>query len=799
MRLREDSGSIFREHFRTQTQSDSDSADSFFSPTSVHFHMATPTGSSPAAQPQPPRASELAMAQAALDAYAAPCARGRYTLVKLVGRGAYGAVYSALERLAPQPPSPSDGGASGGGAPPPAADGPPPPGTRRVAVKHIINAFVSPTDARRMYREIKVMSHFCHPNVLALLEVVRPADAAGFQHIYLVSELMETDLHRVVQSRQDLSSDHVSFFMYQLLAALAHVHAAGVLHRDLKASNLLLNGDCTLRLCDFGLAREGDSSLSAAFTEYVVTRFYRAPEVLLSGGRYTSAIDVWSAGCVLGELLLRRPLFPGENYLHQLQLITETLGSPSEEDLAFVRAPAARSFMLRLPRCAGTPLAQLFPHVRGPVLDLLGRMLQFDPAKRADVAECLAHPFLARVRAARRGVNEDAVPRPPRFKLRVPGGAAGLRGLSVAGLKARFYAELCGQPLTPTPGAAAAAGALSWSDGALAAAAAGPPPLPLPALSPRRPSTVAAAGGELGAGAGGAPTPGAPAAASGGSRRAGVTTTVALAATDEEAAAAAVPAAGGAHGSGSGPATQPPPHHQPPLPPTAAVRAAADEPQWRRADTPGSSRRGVGGASTTACYPPPPPRAATIVAMRGVGGLGAGTTSLGGPGAADPMGGRRSDDRRGGDADEEDDDDVDEGDDDDEEDDEEDAASRAFFEREAAARHEAAALLIARAAAAATAAAARGSGGHPAAACCQAPGPQLLAASPIPGVPVSGGGCAAAARLAASTTLTAPPPPATAPAPTRLVAATTTAAAVPGTVARRAAGAGGAAPVGARR
>lgn len=202
---------------------------------------------------------------------------------------------------------------------------------------------------------------------------------------------------------------------------------------------------------DAGLARESDASLSAAFTEYIVTRYYRAPEVLLSGGRYTSAIDVWSVGCILAELLLRRPLFPGENYLHQLQLITEVLGSPSAEDMDFVRAPAARNFMLRLPQCAPVPFSQLFPHVRGPVLDLLARMLTFNPSKRITVEEALAHPFLARVRAARRSVNEDACPPPARFKLRVSGGSAALKAMPVEALKARFYAELCGQPMTPTP------------------------------------------------------------------------------------------------------------------------------------------------------------------------------------------------------------------------------------------------------------------------------------------------------------------------------------------------------------
>ena len=187
-----------------------------------------------------------------------------------------------------------------------------------------------------------------------------------------------------------------------------------------------------------------------------MTRWYRAPEVLLSGGQYSTAVDVWSAGCVLAELLLRRPLAPGTNYLHQLQLITELLGSPSAADLHFVRSEAARNFMLRLPQRAPAPLAALFPHVRGPVLDLLARMLTFDPARRISVDDALAHPFLARVRAARRATNEEApgVPRP--FKLKVPGGSSGLRAMSVDAIKARFLAELVtGGPAAP-PGRAAA-------------------------------------------------------------------------------------------------------------------------------------------------------------------------------------------------------------------------------------------------------------------------------------------------------------------------------------------------------
>lgn len=176
---------------------------------------------------------------------------------------------------------------------------------------------------------------------------------------------------------------------------------------------------------------------------------------------------------MLAELLLRRPLFPGDNYLHQLQLITEILGSPAAEDLHFVRSEAARNFMTRLPRYDGIPFAKLFPLVRGPCLDLLQRMLAFNPEARISVDDALAHPFLARVRTARRHFNEEAVPVPRPFKLRIPGGSAGLRAMSVDSIKARFYAELCGV-VTPSPGAASPAGLFTVA--ALAAAGMGGEP-----------------------------------------------------------------------------------------------------------------------------------------------------------------------------------------------------------------------------------------------------------------------------------------------------------------------------------
>lgn len=354
------------------------------------------------------RQNEIGQAQEAMEKYSDE--GKKYQLVRFIGKGAYGAVYLAKDEQ----------------------------GTK-VAVKHVVNAFTTETDARRLYREIKVMRHFVgHPNIIRLIDILPPKRNIETCGIYLVSELMETDLHRVIHSNQDLTSDHVSYFIYQLLCALKHLHSANVLHRDLKPSNLLVNADCSLKVCDFGLARETDVTLSTALTEYVVTRWYRAPEVLLSGGRYTEAIDVWSVGCILAELLLRRPLFPGKNHLHQLRLIMQLTGTPASDDLDFIVDEKAREFVLGGPRHAPQKLESLFPHIPGVVLDLLKRMLVFNPAKRITVQECLNHEFLKRVRDARKPYNEfDSV---QVFRV-----GAKLSRLGKEELKEKFETILCQQ------------------------------------------------------------------------------------------------------------------------------------------------------------------------------------------------------------------------------------------------------------------------------------------------------------------------------------------------------------------
>ncbi|KAM6389936.1 mitogen-activated protein kinase 7 [Rhynochetos jubatus] len=210
---------------------------------------------------------------------------------------------------------------------------------------------------------------------------------------------MESDLHQIIHSAQPLTLEHVRYFLYQLLRGLKYIHSANVLHRDLKPSNLLVNENCELKIGDFGMARGlgADPRHAKAFlTEYVATRWYRAPELLLSLHRYTCAIDMWSVGCIFAEMLGRRQLFPGRNYVHQLQLIMAVLGTPPATVMAAIGAERVRAYVQSLPPRPAVPWESLFGDAEPAALALLGRMLRFDPRERVGVAEALRHPFLAK-------------------------------------------------------------------------------------------------------------------------------------------------------------------------------------------------------------------------------------------------------------------------------------------------------------------------------------------------------------------------------------------------------------------
>ena len=294
-----------------------------------------------------------------------PC---RYQMIKPVGQGAYGCVIAASD---------TDTG-------------------QALAIKNVPNAFNDLVDAKRILREIRLMRHMNHPNLVNLVDLIRPPSLKEFCDVYIVTDLMETDLHRVIHSNQALSDEHIQYFLYQMLVALKYVHSAEVLHRDIKPSNILVNSDCDLKLCDFGLAR-GVQGMDSGFTEYVVTRWYRAPELLLSSN-YNKKMDVWAVGCILAEMLGRRPLFPGHDYLHQLKIIMDVVGTPDESTLDFITNPKAKRFILRQPKKPAVDLSTIYPKATPACLDLLAKMLVFDPRSRISVDEALEHEYLANVR-----------------------------------------------------------------------------------------------------------------------------------------------------------------------------------------------------------------------------------------------------------------------------------------------------------------------------------------------------------------------------------------------------------------
>ncbi|KAL0482329.1 mitogen-activated protein kinase [Acrasis kona] len=265
----------------------------------------------------------------------------------------------------------------------------------KVAIKKVPKLFQDLVDGKRILREIKLLRAFKHENVISVKDIMQIPNKESFSDIYIVNELMDTDLHQVIRSKQQLTTEHKQYFVYQILRGLKYIHSAQVLHRDLKPSNILVNGNCDVKICDFGLARGFDPNAFQDLTEYVVTRWYRAPELLLMCQEYSEAIDMWSVGCIMAELINRKPLFPGKNYIDQLNLITDALGVPTDEEMAHITHKDALRYLKQLPKKKPIPFKQLFPVATPQEVDLLSKMLVFSPEKRITSAEVLSHPYLS--------------------------------------------------------------------------------------------------------------------------------------------------------------------------------------------------------------------------------------------------------------------------------------------------------------------------------------------------------------------------------------------------------------------
>jgi len=306
-----------------------------------------------------------------------------------------------------------------------------------IAIKKVTKIFTKKILTKRALREFKLLAHFRgHKNITCLydLDIV---DTHNFNEVYLYEELMEADLHAIIRSGQPLTDQHFQSFIYQTLCGLLYIHSASVLHRDLKPGNLLVNADCELKICDFGLARGFDMDPNAAnagfMTEYVATRWYRAPEIMLSFTNYTTAIDIWSVGCILAELLGGRPIFKGKDYVDQLNQILHYLGTPSNETLQRVGSPRAQEYIRSLPYSPGVPFAQLYPKANPLALDLLSKLLAFDPSQRITCTEALRHPYLS---IWHDPADEILCPTPFDFSFEAEESTEGMRNLIVQEVRA---------------------------------------------------------------------------------------------------------------------------------------------------------------------------------------------------------------------------------------------------------------------------------------------------------------------------------------------------------------------------
>lgn len=292
----------------------------------------------------------------------------RFKIVNEIGSGAYGIVFEAIDKVTHQ----------------------------KVALKKIFGAFRNSTDSQRTFREITFLKQLRgHPHIVELYNVFK---AQNNYDLYVSFEILESNVHNVIRANI-LEDVHKRFIIYQLLIALKYIHSRRLIHRDLKPANLLINSDSSVKLCDFGLARtmaEGDIC-QAVMTDYVSTRWYRAPELIIGSNHYNEGVDMWAVGCIAAELYAGRPLFPGSSTLDQMERVVAFTGPPSPSDLESMHSEFAETMIANLtynhPKIT---LAQKLPTADPTALDFISKLLVFNPENRMTAVQCLEHPFVAR-------------------------------------------------------------------------------------------------------------------------------------------------------------------------------------------------------------------------------------------------------------------------------------------------------------------------------------------------------------------------------------------------------------------
>ncbi|XP_051796484.1 serine/threonine-protein kinase MAK isoform X3 [Acanthochromis polyacanthus] len=255
-----------------------------------------------------------------------------------------------------------------------------------VAIKRMKRKFYSWEECMNL-REVKSLKKLNHANVVKLKEVIREND-----HLYFVFEYMKENLYQLMKDRENkmFSENEIRNIMFQVLSGLAFVHKHGFFHRDMKPENLLCMGPELVKIADFGLAREIRSK--PPYTDYVSTRWYRAPEVLLRSSTYSSPIDLWAVGCIMAELYTLRPLFPGNSEVDEIFKICQVLGTVKKIDWP-EGYQLASAMNFRFPQCVPTHLKTLIPNASNEAIALMRDMLQWDPKKRPTAVQALRYPY----------------------------------------------------------------------------------------------------------------------------------------------------------------------------------------------------------------------------------------------------------------------------------------------------------------------------------------------------------------------------------------------------------------------
>ncbi|XP_072585251.1 serine/threonine-protein kinase MAK isoform X2 [Vulpes vulpes] len=254
-----------------------------------------------------------------------------------------------------------------------------------VAIKRMKRKFYSWDECMNL-REVKSLKKLNHANVIKLKEVIREND-----HLYFIFEYMKENLYQLMKDRNKLFPESViRNIMYQILQGLAFIHKHGFFHRDMKPENLLCMGPELVKIADFGLARELRSQ--PPYTDYVSTRWYRAPEVLLRSSVYSSPIDVWAVGSIMAELYTLRPLFPGTSEVDEIFKICQVLGTPKKSDWP-EGYQLASSMNFRFPQCVPINLKTLIPNASNEAIQLMTEMLNWDPKKRPTASQALKHQY----------------------------------------------------------------------------------------------------------------------------------------------------------------------------------------------------------------------------------------------------------------------------------------------------------------------------------------------------------------------------------------------------------------------